>query len=140
MKEMQSRGGLKGIDIEKELLGFEGAVGPLDAPVQGQTQLQALDEIAAQQAQKNWKEKRERPPAVLDASTVPLSSPPTSGGSSDGSQGPTHPAQLHLYPGMFSGRINHNASKHIPMANKYDQEITYWNYIHPGPCTSRETN
>lgn len=123
MKELQARGGLKGIDIEKELQGFDAAAVPAEA--------QSLDEIAAQQAQKNWKEKRERPPAGLDASAAPQ----TAASSSD----PTHPAQIHLYPGMFSGRINHNASKNIPMAAKYNQEITYWNYIHPGQCAHTRT-
>jgi hypothetical protein len=124
MKEMQARGGLKGVDIEKELLGL--------------TLPPAADELLEAQREKNWKEKRERPPVELDSIATGVSDqlrPPPTPSPSVGSN-PTHPTQLHFYPGMFGGRINHNSHANESPMTKYDQEITYWNYIHPEVLSS----
>jgi len=140
MKEMQSRGGLKGIDIEKELLGFETAGGVLagepesassdgaePAPALQQSQLEQLDELTRQQHAKNWKEKRERPPAEFDAFQPAAAPAPT------GSPGPFLPGAT------LAPRINHNRYLAQPPAERYDQEITYWNYIHPAELASLQT-
>ena len=132
---MQSRGGLKGIDIDKELLGFEvreTASGEETAAGAGASSVPSspldMDAVAAAQREKNWKQKRERPPIDIAAS-VNADAPDLAGS-------PTHPAQLHLYPGMFRERINHNLHAAETPATKYDQEITYWNYIHPEILTA----
>jgi len=108
MREMQARGQLKGIDIEKEIRGLASA-GSSSAD---ESQLCQLDKIAAEQANKDWKEKRERPPV--------------------------HAAPVQLAV-TVPERFNHNLFRDVPPAQRYDQEITYWNYIHPEVLTQLQT-
>lgn len=141
MKEIQARGGLKGIDIEKELLGFEGT-GVLQNGdgVTNTTQLDELDQIARAQHDKNWKEKRERPPAEISAASAAAAAAaaanPGAAMITGTGNNPTHPADLHHFPGLFNTRINHNSHAGQNPMTKYDQEITYWNYIHPEVLTA----
>lgn len=103
------------------------------------TQLDELDQIARAQHDKNWKEKRERPPAEIAAASAAAAAAAANPGAAmitGAGNNPTHPADLHHFPGMFNTRINHNSHAGQNPMTKYDQEITYWNYIHPEVLTA----
>lgn len=133
MKEMQARGGLKGVDIEKELLGFALPPPPTSATPPSDASPITSEEVQ-RESSKHWKQKRERPPIDLSKTAQPTPDGLAPVGTPGG--GPTHPSELHLYPGMFSGRINHNSHSGQSPMSKYTEEITYWNYIHPDCLTS----
>lgn len=130
MRGMQARGALEGIDIEKELQGLAGSAAD-------ETEAQKL---LRQQQDKTWKEKRDHPPMENNGNgaTCPAGATASKTGSSistcleslpPGAPLPL-PAPLSTYPGLFASRMDHNA--HGPnVLSKYDQEITYWNYVHP---------
>lgn len=125
MKEMKARGELKGVDIDEEFRALS------QPPIGGD------DDLIRQQQDKNWKEKRERPPVEFSSTT-------SNNNNNNNTNSPTQPGTAipngsnpaEWYPGVFSGKIDHNSHAGQSPMVKYDQEITYWNYIFPDVLTS----
>jgi hypothetical protein len=117
---MQARGGLRGIDIEKELLSIRGEGDATTLPPMPDDA--QYEELLREQQAKNWKAKRERPPLDIDAQ---LSSPPA-GGAGVSVGGTASVGGPSATPGSTSTYEHRPPVRNMA---KYNQEITYWNYI-----------